>query len=181
MIKILSAITLDNPNDTKKPTIKVKIDQTSQIVEAFFIAPITMDTREQLPNIQNGTEIMILADDDGLYVAIGSSSIKDGKQELKNYLIENDNEVKLKSEKLINLETQEKITMTGKQLIQTIKDIVETQTKQIIQEATQSILSKAPLVELGDTGGKGVVTGECICHFTGNPHQDISSVVKAVK
>ncbi len=181
MIKILSAITLDNPNDTNKSTIKVKIDQTAQIVEAFYIAPMTMDTREQLPNIQIGTEILMIADEDGLYIAIGSSSIKDGKEKLKNYIIENDNEVKLKSEKLIILETENDIKLNGKQLIQTIQDIVKTQTKQIVQEATESILSKAPLVELGDSGGAGVVTGECLCHFTGNPHQDTSSIVKATK
>ena len=30
-------------------------------------------------------------------------------------------------------------------------------------------------------GGKGVVTGECICPFTGAPHADISAVVFAAK
>jgi hypothetical protein len=29
--------------------------------------------------------------------------------------------------------------------------------------------------------GTGVVTGECICHFTGKPHGDISSQVRAGK
>ncbi|MCG9780428.1 phage baseplate assembly protein V [Photobacterium damselae] len=30
-------------------------------------------------------------------------------------------------------------------------------------------------------GGKGVVTGDCVCHFTGKPHGDISSQVTAGK
>lgn len=30
-------------------------------------------------------------------------------------------------------------------------------------------------------GGVGVVTGECICHFTGKPHGDVSSTVTAGK
>lgn len=30
-------------------------------------------------------------------------------------------------------------------------------------------------------GGKGVITGESICHFTGNPHADMSGTVKAGK
>lgn len=45
----------------------------------------------------------------------------------------------------------------------------------IMQEASSLIDMKV--------GGatKGVVQGDCICHFTGLPHGDISSVVKASK
>lgn len=37
----------------------------------------------------------------------------------------------------------------------------------------------APMIEMN--GGTGVVTGQSICHFTGNPHGDISGTVKAGK
>jgi len=37
----------------------------------------------------------------------------------------------------------------------------------------------APMIR--HNSGTGVVTGECICHFTGKPHGDISSVVTAGK
>lgn len=37
----------------------------------------------------------------------------------------------------------------------------------------------APIIKLN--GGTGVVTGECICHFTGLPHSDVSLCVIAGK
>lgn len=40
---------------------------------------------------------------------------------------------------------------------------------------------EADSIELGGAGGMGVVTGECICAFTGAPHTDMSQKVKATK
>lgn len=40
---------------------------------------------------------------------------------------------------------------------------------------------EADNVELGGSGGLGVVTGQCICAFTGAPHTEFSQKVKAVK
>lgn len=39
----------------------------------------------------------------------------------------------------------------------------------------------AKSITLGGEDGAGVVTGECLCPFTGLPHSDISSKVKASK
>jgi hypothetical protein len=36
-------------------------------------------------------------------------------------------------------------------------------------------------IDLGGVGGKGVVTGDCICHFTGLPHADTSLITRAKK
>lgn len=44
-----------------------------------------------------------------------------------------------------------------------------------------TVLVDSPKVDLGGSGGKGVVTGDCICPYTGNPHADLSSIVKATK
>lgn len=44
-----------------------------------------------------------------------------------------------------------------------------------------SVLVDSPKVDLGGSGGKGVVTGDCICPYTGNPHGDLSTIVKATK
>lgn len=52
------------------------------------------------------------------------------------------------------------------------------------QKATvqaSEVLIDSPKVDLGGSGGKGVVTGDCICPFTGNVHSDLSSIVKAKK
>ncbi|MCE3037484.1 hypothetical protein LW135_06575 [Helicobacter sp. faydin-H20] len=40
---------------------------------------------------------------------------------------------------------------------------------------------KSEEINLGGDGGLGVVTGECICPFTGSPHSDFSKKVKALK
>ncbi|MDC5753607.1 phage baseplate assembly protein V [Vibrio europaeus] len=45
--------------------------------------------------------------------------------------------------------------------------------------SAKTIAETADLITLN--GGTGVVTGECICPFTGKPHADVSSTVKAGK
>ena len=45
----------------------------------------------------------------------------------------------------------------------------------------EAVTVNADAVDLGGSGGKGVVTGDCVCPFTGNPHADLSAIVKAVK
>ncbi|MFH2064992.1 MAG: hypothetical protein ABIK15_07335 [Pseudomonadota bacterium] len=42
-----------------------------------------------------------------------------------------------------------------------------------------SVLIDAPAIRMNS--GTGVVTGECICHFTGTPHGDVSATVFAGK
>lgn len=44
-----------------------------------------------------------------------------------------------------------------------------------------TVVIQADKVDLGGTGGKGVVTGGCICPFTGNYHADFSTKILAVK
>jgi len=44
----------------------------------------------------------------------------------------------------------------------------------------ESVKVDSPSIDLG-LGGKGVVTGECICAFTGKPHHDFSSNTRSVK
>lgn len=40
---------------------------------------------------------------------------------------------------------------------------------------------EADSIKLGGNGAMGVVTGACVCAFTGAPHADVSQKVKAVK
>lgn len=46
-------------------------------------------------------------------------------------------------------------------------------------ESKSKVSVKAPLIE--NNAGEGVVTGACVCHFTGRPHGDISTTVTAGK
>lgn len=55
-----------------------------------------------------------------------------------------------------------------------------------IEEITNNKTTTAKkIIEVADVitmnGGKGVVQGDCICAFTGKPHTDLSSTVKAGK
>lgn len=43
-----------------------------------------------------------------------------------------------------------------------------------------SVTVDSPSIDLGK-GGQGVVTGECLCMITGNPHGDKSSNTRAKK
>ncbi len=43
-----------------------------------------------------------------------------------------------------------------------------------------SVKIDSPSIDLG-LGGKGVVTGECICAFTGRPHHDYSANTRSAK
>jgi len=43
-----------------------------------------------------------------------------------------------------------------------------------------SVKVDSPSIDLG-LGGKGVVTGECICAFTGKPHHDYSANTRSAK
>jgi len=44
----------------------------------------------------------------------------------------------------------------------------------------ESVKVDSPSIDLG-LGGKGVVTGECICAFTGKPHHDYSANTRSKK
>jgi phage gp45-like len=51
-----------------------------------------------------------------------------------------------------------------------------------ISSGGKVIVNAANLIEFNTgTTPKGVVTGDCICHFTGSPHGDVSTKVKASK
>jgi phage baseplate assembly protein V len=53
-------------------------------------------------------------------------------------------------------------------------------TAETVDVVADSVKIDSGSIDLGD-GGKGIVTGECLCAFTGTPHSDISSKVRAVK
>ena len=45
---------------------------------------------------------------------------------------------------------------------------------------SESVKVDSPSIDLG-LGGKGVVTGECVCAFTGKPHHDFSANTRSAK
>ncbi len=66
------------------------------------------------------------------------------------------------------------------------KDVIVKSDKNITVECKSATVTADDVtidsskIDLG-IGGMGVVTGECVCPFTGSPHADVSSTVKATK
>ena len=53
-------------------------------------------------------------------------------------------------------------------------------TAETVDVVADSVVVDSPSIDLGK-GGKGVVTGKCICAFTGAPHHDFSSNTRSKK
>lgn len=89
--------------------------------------------------------------------------------------------VDCKGEVILN--AQGKITVAGQADLSVTAQgnvMVETQGNAEIK-ASGSVKIDAPSCEISGPGGTGVVTGMSICHFTGSPHADVSTKVKAGK
>lgn len=85
----------------------------------------------------------------------------------ENNLFESTSENKL-------VEAELKITVLGKQQIH-----IDSAEANVKITAASNCTIDAPMIALN--GGMGVVTGECICQFTGSPHSDTSATVTAGK
>lgn len=81
----------------------------------------------------------------------------------------------------VNITTQQNITVTstGTATVDAGEDVNVKCKGQATVNAGGEIIANGRKVKLNK--GTGVVTGECICHFTGKPHGDISSQVTAGK
>ncbi|HCH0947792.1 TPA: hypothetical protein NKP42_002326 [Vibrio parahaemolyticus] len=73
---------------------------------------------------------------------------------------------------------KDNITECLNQRIKVLEDKIEEITNNKTTTAKQ-IIEVADLITMN--GGKGVVQGDCICAYTGKPHSDLSSTVKAGK
>ena len=102
MLRIITGTTKSNPNDTSNRYIDVELHPTKQLVKAVYSNPLTLDQREQKPNIKIGSEVLILVDDETFsFYVLGT--IQQGLktiQDKKIYIIENSDEVNIKTDKL---------------------------------------------------------------------------------
>ncbi|MCG3724690.1 hypothetical protein [Vibrio cincinnatiensis] len=73
---------------------------------------------------------------------------------------------------------KDNITECLNQRIKVLEDKIEEITNNKTTTA-KKIIEVADLITMN--GGKGVVQGDCICAYTGKPHSDLSSTVKAGK
>lgn len=71
------------------------------------------------------------------------------------------------------------VTSTGTATVDSQADVNVKCSGKATVNADGDIIANGSKIKLN--GGKGVVTGDCICQFTGKPHSDISSKVTAGK
>ncbi|WDE69791.1 baseplate assembly protein V [Vibrio phage VPHZ6] len=81
----------------------------------------------------------------------------------------------------VNITTHQNITVTssGTATVDAGADVAVKCKGKATVNAGGEIIANGSKIKLN--GGKGVVTGDCICQFTGKPHSDISSQVTAGK
>ena len=68
--------TQSNPMMDNKPYIEIKLEDTDQIIEAVYHSPLSLDRREERPNIEIGTEVGLLYDDIDNFYVIGATQQK---------------------------------------------------------------------------------------------------------
>jgi len=154
---ITTATTLTNPNevnDNEARYIMIKMHTTEQEVKALYINPITLDQREQKPNIKIGSEVFVLIDDYYSFFVIGTTQQKISLLNDKIYLIENEQQIELKTDNLIiggvtNAKTENFTIEATNTTINT--------TKMVISNGSDEIL--ALMSELIDTLKSGVWVG----------------------
>ncbi|CAH7013066.1 conserved hypothetical protein [Vibrio chagasii] len=79
-------------------------------------------------------------------------------------------QIKVLENRIADISGDDKLTILGNQISKVEKDIAA---------SAKNMRYTANLITMN--GGKGVVQGDCICAFTGKPHSDLSSTVKAGK
>ena len=116
--------TLTNPKDDSKATIEVKLS-SGDTITATYIMPIDRDTRQSKPNITIGTSVLV-NELEGIYYIVGSIPIQDEMQPKKQTIIENDDRVALKSDKVdIELESGISIKNESDDLIALLDEVVK--------------------------------------------------------
>jgi len=104
MLRILTAITTTNPNDNatdENKYIEIQLHPTNQIVKAIYANPLTLDEREQKPNIKIGTEVLVIMDDNTFsFYVLGATQQSIKVTDKKVYVIENSDLVNVKTDKL---------------------------------------------------------------------------------
>ena len=103
-MKILTATTLNNPNDevgSELRYINIELHATKQVVKAIYVNPLNLNQTEQKPNIKKGTEVLCLFDDLSNFYVLGSTQqTYVSLEEDKIYLIENEKKVEVRTSDL---------------------------------------------------------------------------------
>ncbi|MBO0161519.1 hypothetical protein J0692_04665 [Vibrio alginolyticus] len=79
-------------------------------------------------------------------------------------------QIKVLENRVAEIDGDDKLIVLGNQIAKIEKDI---------EASAKNMRYTAGLITMN--GGKGIVQGDCICAFTGKPHSDLSSTVKAGK
>lgn len=118
--------------------------------------------------IKEGNNIILIASDDRRY----RLQIEDGEVAL--YSDEGDS-IHLKRNKEIH------ITTGGKLIVDATNEVTINTADANVNCSGKAIVTAEGGVDIDGGSGnlKGVVQGDCICHFTGSPHGNVSGTVKS--
>ena len=149
-MKTVYAHTLTNPNDDNARFIKIELTHNKQIVKSAYTNPLTLDHREQRPNIKIGTEVIVLVDELSNYLIIGSSSFGAVLEPTKKYRVENEDNVSILT-KDFKATTKDGGIM-DKSTILTDKMIVKNSTAELITTLSDTLQALIDLEMIGNLG-----------------------------
>ena len=158
---IATGVTLTNPNDEQNVrSIKVRLHATGQEVTAIYINPITLDHREQRPNIKTGSEVILIFDDLYNFYVLGTIQQGIDLIDKKQYKIENADMVQILTDKqfLANGINQTYIDNTN---FKTSKFEVENDTAQLLHTLSDTLKAFMELsIVIGNMGQPAYITPE---------------------
>lgn len=126
-----------------------------------------------LPPIVGEQVMVIKFEDSGLYLAFSIPPIiRDAKSNVESRTYSDGTTISY------DTDTHE-LKINAKDTINIVCKNANIKSDDIKVECKKAII-KSNSIDLGDEGGGGVVTTQCICPFTGSPHPQGSNKIKAV-
>jgi hypothetical protein len=164
-MKIATAITLTNPNDSNNRYIDVRLHNDNKEYKAVFINPLNLDHREQKPNIKVGSEVFVLLDDLHNIYVLGTTQQGISLVDKKIYIVENENEIRLLTNDLLNISAidggkiEDVKLNANKTDFQTTKFKVQNDTAELLKTLSDTIQAFIDLpIVIGNLGQPATIT-----------------------
>jgi hypothetical protein len=158
MVKILSAKTLTNPNDSKDRFIEIQLIPNGEKVKAVWVNPTNLDHREQKPNIKVGSEVFVLCDELFNYYVIGTTQQGIELVDKKIYKIENSDEIQILTDKKLTIQNiagnkiEDTTLKTKKMEVELDKFSITNSTTEWVQTLSDTLQALIDLEIVGNLG-----------------------------
>lgn len=146
---------------------QIKVDILGVVTDFMtYVGGFGAFNQHLLPPIVGEQVLVVKFEDSGLYLAFSIPPIiRDAKSNVESRTYSDGTTIRYDvSNSTLEINSQATINIKAKNVnLQCKKAII-----------------KSDSIDLGDEGGGGVVTTQCICPFTGSPHPQGSNKIKAV-